>query len=101
MSFLYLACVILFSAIAQLLFKLFFIRNDRRYVVFALPFFGLVPLMSYLTLKSLSLGTVYMSTALTIVLVLLSSRIILKEPLPQKNIFASLLIVSGVIIFNL
>lgn len=92
--------MILFNAVAQLFFKLFFITHKKGYVVSALPFFGLVPLMSYLALKSLNLGTVYTSTALTTVLVLFSSRFILNEKLPAKNIFAGVLIVSGVVVFN-
>jgi multidrug transporter EmrE-like cation transporter len=56
--------------------------------------------MTFLALRGLDLSTVYMSTGITYVLVMLASRWILKEVIEQRQYYAVLLIISGVVVFN-
>jgi drug/metabolite transporter (DMT)-like permease len=92
---------LLSTAFGQLLFRMYYVRNKKTYLVSALGAFLAAPLLSYLSLVNLSLAFVYMSTALTHVLVLIMSHIFLKEHLTQKQYISMSLIVFGIIIFNL
>lgn len=88
------------TALGQLLFKMYYINGRTGYVIFAVGMFVTVPVFSYLALANLSLAIVYMSTALTHVLVVVMSRIVLHEMLSRRRIVAGGLIVLGVVLFN-
>ncbi len=100
MTILPLAIAIFATAAAQILYKLFFLRQDKIYLVGSLAFFGLAPLMSYIALKHWPLSTVYMATGLTYVLVLILAKVVLGESISRRKMKAIILIISGVIIFN-
>lgn len=101
MSYVYLACAIGFTATAQLFFKLFNQKHRLAYLLLSIALFGLTPFMSYLALKELELSVVYMSTAITYVLVMYLARIVLKETIDKRQIYAVSLIVVGVLTFNI
>ena len=101
MSYVYLGCAIGFTATAQIFFKLFHQKRRFTYLLLTVALFGLTPFMSYLALKALDLSVVYMSTAITYVLVMYLARIILKETINRRQVYAVSLIVVGVMIFNI
>lgn len=101
MSFFFLGCAIVFTAAAQTLYKLFAENRKLPFLISTIALFVATPIMSYLALRELSLGVVYMSTGLTYILVLMSSRFVLRESVEKRQIFAVALIVAGVGVFNL
>jgi drug/metabolite transporter (DMT)-like permease len=101
LSLLSLLFALFFTAVGQLLFRMYYVRTNKIYIVTALGMFVAVPVFSYLALLNLTLAFVYMSTALTHVLVLIMSHIFLKEQLAKKQYVSMSLIIAGIIIFNL
>lgn len=98
---LYLSAAILFTAISQVLYKSFYATRRWRILFVSISLFVLTPFMAYLSLKTLPLSTVYMATGLTYVLVMILARLLLGETICRRKIQAMLLIVCGVVIFNL
>ena len=92
---------LLFTAVGQLLFRMYYVHTKKTYLVTALGTFLAVPLFSYFALLNLTLAFVYMSTALIHVLVLIMSQVFLKEQLTKKQYTSMSLIVVGIIVFNL
>jgi len=99
-SVLYLSCAIVLTVIAHLSYKYYYRRHDMVYLVVAIALFVLVPLMNYLALRELSLSVVYMAAAITYVLILISARCVLGEAMEARHKYATVLIISGVFIFN-
>ena len=75
-------------------------KRKKIFLVFTLISFVLVPFFSYQSLLGLSIDTVYMATSITIVLVLLGGYLILGEKLSKNQILGSLVIIIGIIIYN-
>ena len=101
MSMFYLACAIVFTALAQTSFKLYHQKSVTTYVVIAIILFSATPLMNYLALRELSLSFVYMSTGFTYVLIMLLAKFVLNEAVKKQHIHAVILIISGIFVFNL
>lgn len=99
-SVLCLAIALFATATGQLLFKMYYVRARKVFLFSALGTFIVVPAFSYLALLNLSLAAVYMSTAFTNVLVLVMSRVFLKESIAGRHLIAMGFIVAGIVIFN-
>jgi drug/metabolite transporter (DMT)-like permease len=100
LSFVSLLFALLFTSIGQLLFRMYYVRTKKIYLAAALGTFLAVPVCNYLALFNLTLAFVYMSTALTHVLVLTMSHMFLKEHLTGKQYISMALIVAGIVTFN-
>ena len=61
----------------------------------------MVPYLSYKALIKLTIDYVYMTTSVNIILVLILSRIFLNEKIYLNQIIGSLIIVIGIILYNL
>lgn len=92
---------ILFPAISHVLYKSFFTTRSWLKLFTAILLFSLTPIMAYFSLKTMSMSTVYMATGLTYVLVLILAKLVLGEKISRRKMQAMLLIVCGVVIFNL
>lgn len=101
MFYLYLFFALAFTTSGQLLFRYYHTTNNKLYLGLTLLSFLLVPFFSYKSLVGLAIDTVYMATSLTIVFVLLGSVIFLKEKLTKYQIFGSIIIILGIIVYNL
>lgn len=95
-----LALALLSTAIGQMLFKMYYLRTNKQYLIAAMITFLAVPLFSYLALLNLTLAFVYMSTAMIHVLVLAMSHYFLDEVLTRKHYVSMSLIILGIITFN-
>ena len=93
--------IVYIAALAQIAYKLFFMKQKKLFLVMSLTLFCCIPLLSYLALKKLDLSTVYISTGITYVLVLILARFILNETIDKQHIYAVVLIISGVLVFNI
>tara|TARA_R110001592_G_scaffold352942_1_gene651413 strand:+ start:2883 stop:3203 length:321 start_codon:yes stop_codon:yes gene_type:complete len=99
-SILSLCIAVLSTALGQLFFRMYFLKTQKRYIYSAFASFVIVPLLNFLALKNLTITVVYMSTAVTHILVLLFSFVSLKEKLSMNQGISVTLIISGIIIFN-
>ena len=96
----YLAIAIVATAAGQLFYKLYFTRKRLVNLVISMCSFCIAPPLSYLALKVLPLGLFYMSSALSIVLVVFASVIMLGERLSRNHLAAMSLIVAGIVIYG-
>lgn len=94
-----LGTTLIMVAVGQTFFKLFAMRTN--WLLLGLAGISLITatLTNYIALQGLALGLVYMSTALTHLLVLLLSRVVLKETLTRDHAIAMSLIISGLIVY--
>ena len=100
MGVLYLAAAIIFTALAQTSYKLYAHKGGKKFLIAAIVLFVLTPFMAYMALKEIALSVVYMSTAISYVIVILASKYLLAEVINKRQIFALTLIICGVITFN-
>lgn len=92
--------VLVGTSLGQLNYKLFFVRNKNwTNLILAMAFFCTVPFCAYFALKQLTVGLVYMSTALTQLIVLGLSHYVLKEKLTRNHAVALVLIISGIVLY--
>lgn len=101
LSLAFLLFALLGTSVGQLLFKMHYVYAKKIYLIAALGVFLTVPVFNYLALLNLPLAFVYMSTAVTHVLVLGMSNLFLNESLTRKQYVSMSLIVLGIITFNL
>lgn len=95
-----LAAALLATSFGHLNYKLFYMRQKRAYLLLALSLFGLAPVFSFFALKVLTIGTVYVSTGLSQVLVLFLSKTVLHEKLTKDHGYAMVFIVTGILVYN-
>jgi uncharacterized membrane protein len=100
-AYFYVGMAVLLTAVGQLLYKLYFIKKNRAYVIGAVATFIAVPAFNYLALATLSIDVVYMATALTVILVMLASYLFLNEHINRKQVIGTILITIGIIVYNL
>jgi len=99
MSWLALIGALCATALAQLTYKLYFKDHSRPYLVVSITCFVAASLCAYLALKELNIGMVYMSTALTQLLVVGMAYRILGEPLTRDHGIGMAFIVSGIVLY--
>jgi len=88
------------TACGQITYKLFSTTRRRVFFASALGLFITAQLANYIALHRLSIGTVYIGTGITHVLILVLSRVVLKETLTRDHLIAVLLIVSGLLLYG-
>jgi drug/metabolite transporter (DMT)-like permease len=88
---------VLGTSIGQLLLKKHNIQNNKlsNYLFFALLLLVSVPIFIYLSLIYISFIIVFLSDALSIILVVTISNIFLKESLNKKKLIGIILIIVG------
>jgi multidrug transporter EmrE-like cation transporter len=92
---------LVFTAAGQVQFKHYYTTRRRLDLFSALALFGLVPVVNFLALRGLSFGLVYMSTAVTQVLVLVMCWVFLGEKLQRSSLPGVALILAGIIVYAL
>jgi multidrug transporter EmrE-like cation transporter len=97
--YIYLAIAITCTAFGQFYYKKYFISRKSAYMLLALALFIPIPAFTYLALGRLSIDLVYISTSITILMVMLLSRFALNEKSSPRHWLGCLLIVLGVIAY--
>ena len=98
----WLAVTLLATAIGQLGFKHASLRRSRRETIAAAAIFCAAPIASFLlALRQLSIATVYVSTALSQIIVVMMSLKLFQERYSGQQWAGLALILAGVVIFNL
>lgn len=100
-NYIYLACSVIFTALGQLFYKLFWQDRKIVFLILTIISFVLVPFFNYLALIQIPLDVVYMFMSNNIVLVLLLSVIILGEKMYYKQYIGAGIIILGIVIYNL
>lgn len=108
-SSVYLVLVIAFTGLSQTLLKMGANQSSEKkicaaylnpYTVTAYSLYVLATLFTVYALKEIPLKLFYTATSIKFVLILVLSRIILREQIDKNKLIAVGLIVTGVIIFN-
>lgn len=99
LAWLSLGGALLSTAFAQVAYKRYFLNRHRPLLVGAIILFASAAMFAFLALKGLSIGKVYMSTAVTHVLVVGLSRWLLQEPLTRDHGIATAFIAAGVVLY--
>lgn len=109
-SILCLVSVIIFTGSSQVLLKVgankaykkkFIVAYVNPYTFIAYSLYALTTLLTVYALKDIPLNLFYATTSLKFVLILILSKIMLQEKINSSKVFAVLLIVVGVIVFNM
>jgi len=103
MGYIYLTLAILSTSFGQLLLKKYNTssgkKKSNKLIISILLLIG-VPVYIYLALQHISFAIVFISNALSIILVVVISNIFLKEYLNQKKIIGIVFVLLGVFILN-
>jgi len=96
MSYFFLALAILCTSLGQFFYKLFALNKKKSFLLVTLFLFGGVPVFSYMALKGLGIDIVYLSTTVSIVIILILSKCFLGEKIDRQKIMGSFLIIVGI-----
>lgn len=101
MSWLFLGSALVTTALGQVTYKLYFRERQRRVLAMAIAFFCCAPPSAYLALRSgMEVGFVYVSTAMTHVLVLALSWRLLGEQVKRDHVIAMTFIATGLVLYG-
>jgi len=100
-GWIWLAIAIIATAIGQLLFKHASMTRSHLYTLYAIIAFCMAPIGAFMALHTLDLATVYISTAISQIFVVLASMLLFGERYNRKQWTGLTLILVGVILFNL
>ncbi len=98
-AYLALAAALTLVAFGQLNFKLYALRSSRLRLAIAMSCFAIAQICFFVALFDLHIGVVYLSTALTQVLVLFLSHYVLRETLTRHHAVAMTMIVAGLVLY--
>jgi multidrug transporter EmrE-like cation transporter len=96
----WLAVALLATAIGQLVYKHASLHRSRRGTIAAAGIFCVAPVAAFLALRQLSIATVYVSTALSQIIVVVMSLKVFHEKYSGQQWAGLVLILVGVVIFN-
>ena len=98
-------------ALSQVIFKIGALKVDfkkplvynlkNKYLLTSIFLFLIVPVLSVITMRVIDFSDFYSFTALSYFFIMLFSWKILKEDIDRLKIIGNLLVIAGVIIFNL
>lgn len=100
-AWVFLAITILATVAAQLFFKHYFLSHRLAFLATTVALFCLAVVCTYLAVRALGIGRVYVAAALTYVLTPLAAKRLFDEHLGHSHYAALGLILSGVIVYNL
>lgn len=97
----FLAATIMVTVLAQLAYKTYYLRHKPWFLLAAIALFCLAVPCTYMAVRGLGIGRVYVGTALTYVITPLAARRVFDEHLGRNHLLALCLIVAGVVVYNL
>ncbi len=89
------------TALGQFFYKKYMISLNKQYYLLAIFLFLITPLCSFIALKNIAIDMVYISTSLTILFVIVLSRIFLKEQVGKRRYVGIGFILLGVVLYAL
>ena len=100
LNYIFLTFAIFTTAFGQFFYKKYSLSHNYKYFYLTIILFIVTPIFSYMALKKLPIDIVYMFTSLTILLVLLLSKIFLNEKIAPKTYIGVVFIILGVILYG-
>lgn len=98
-QYIYLALAVTCTALGQLFYKKYVMEKLRAHLLCALTLFTATPALNYLALKRLSIDLVYIATSATILMVVILSKITLKEKTTLRHWLGCMIISTGIVIY--
>lgn len=89
------------TAIGQVTYKLFSLKKNWSYLFWSIAFFVIAPFTSYVALKKIPVGTVFIGAATSQVLIIVMSYYILKEKITRDHLISMAFILLGLFCFSL
>jgi len=96
-----LAIAIVATTFGQISFKYYALHQRRVMLLVAIGLFGAIPLFTFFAVRGLGLGTVYVSTGVSYVLIAVMGKLIFKERVGAGHGLALALILSGCALYGL
>jgi len=88
--------LLLFTAIGQLLFKYGTTSGNVKLTLAGFGSLAAATVSSFLALRTLGIGLVYLSMGLTHILIMLGSWYLLGESISRQRVLGSVLVVAGI-----
>ncbi|MFZ5920177.1 MAG: hypothetical protein ACOYY3_03885 [Chloroflexota bacterium] len=89
------------TAIGQVTYKLFAITKKWWHLFWSVAFFIIAPFTSYVALKKIPAGTVFIGAAVSQVLIMVMSHYTLKEKITRDHVISMAFILLGLFAFVL
>jgi len=89
------------TAFGQVILKLFAKTNNKWHLFWALAFFIIAPFTSYIALKKIGVGMVFIGVAVSQVLIVIMSHYILKEKISKDHVISMIFILVGLFAYAL
>ena len=96
-----LASALVTTAIAHICYKRYSINHRRRDLLITIVLFGITPPLTYVAVKSLGVGLVYVCTSINYVAAAMAGKFLFSERLSRRSIVAMSLICCGTLIYAL
>jgi|CXWL01.1.fsa_nt_gi drug/metabolite transporter (DMT)-like permease len=87
------------TAFGQVVYKLFAHTKNRWHFLWAITFFIVAPFTSYIALKKIEVGMVFIGAAISQVLIMVMSHYVLKEKITKDHIISTVLILLGLFLY--
>lgn len=91
--------LLVFTAVGQLLFKHGTTDGGVVHTVSGFGFLAAATVCSFLALRTLGIGLVYLSMGLTHVLIVIGSWFLLGEAINRQRVLGSLLVLTGIVAY--
>ncbi len=91
----------LVTGLGQVALKMFAKTPKLHYLFWSIALFVIAPFTTYVALRELSAGTVYVGAATSQIIVILLSRYALDETITRDHLVSMSLILGGLILFAL
>jgi drug/metabolite transporter (DMT)-like permease len=87
------------TACGQVIYKLFAHTKNKWHFILAIAFFVIAPFTSYIALKKIEVGMVFIGAATSQVLIMIMSHYVLKEKITKDHIISTVLILLGLLAY--
>ncbi|NOH04648.1 MAG: EamA family transporter [Chloroflexi bacterium] len=87
------------TALGQVIYKLFAHTRNKWHFLGAVAFFIIAPFTSYIALKRIEVGMVFIGAAFSQILIMLMSHYILRERITRDHLIATAFILLGLVMY--
>jgi drug/metabolite transporter (DMT)-like permease len=87
------------TALGQVIYKLFSYTRNRWHLFWAVVFFAIAPFTSYVALKRIEVGMVFIGAAVSQILILFLSKYFLNEQLNKNHFISMGFIMLGLVLY--
>jgi multidrug transporter EmrE-like cation transporter len=85
------------TAFGQVILKLYAYTKNKWHFIWAIVFFAVAPFTTYVALKKIPVGMVYVGAAVSQVMIIIMSKNILKEKITKDHVISMAFILLGLL----